>query len=514
MGFVLPHQTKVNICSRNGDVKTSYVSKAGDKIFFKTEFESQFEEPNILKPPIMVIDRPDSDIDTGEPDFEDPTPQISTSEDNNNNNGHFDHLNDINQKEQNNQMTTNDIPNNKINGTSKSRPSTYRNHNEKFKRSGEKVDSFDLEEGINYSDTTPIYLMNGHFFSFSEADSFANEEFANVLRNIQWTLQPGARFDVDKSISSLKLTKFITLLVESLELYFCVTSIVDYATTHTRGNGGLFYLRRRIHAEDIYDLAFLKSIIETIHFNPNLVSFIKYMYGNFSTNSSKLSPVIKLVPGNLFLDDININEGKDKLAFISGKTLRDKANELRDQYYIATQFKFLFPKNKIDLSNFDSSIKYDANFLSFWHNTSCVYYKGKEDTEFTSTRHVEGLKSNIYLGVFSDSIKGESMASTAIHESKSKIFETGIYVPCKNYPSNLDFANRVSLHIYNRNFGIIGIRSYEDAAQSFLYATPYTSTDGSHSILTCKFQSKELNEPSLYSLRKYAHQLTRYVFLS
>lgn len=409
----------------------------------------------------------------------------------------------------NNTVSNNKVSNNNSKHTSKKGNSTSSNSRNLIISEGRRVDTFDLDEGSYVSDTTPLYLMNGHFFSFSEASSYANEEFDNVITKYINALQHRSNYDIGKNIDKAKFLAFIKCFVQSMELYLFLTSVVDYTNSNIFGNRGLNHIRSKISVDDIYDLDTLKNLLETFYVNPNLVTFLKSMYGNYSTNPSKYCPMIKLCPQNLFLEDLNNVD-----LFKSGETIKNKIDELRKYYYVSSIFKKFNSNWKVDLSSFDTRKRHDTSFLSFWHNNTITYCEEKSKLTVTTSRIIDGLKSEAYLGIFSDSVKGEMMSSIAIKEFRTGIIETGIYIPSTNYPVDMDFVNRTSLHVYSADKGIIGINTLNDANMSFIYATPYAKDSNSYEVLNSKYQSREIRDPSLSLLRRFVHQTIHYLFLT
>lgn len=457
----------------------------------KTETHTYRDNNNLLKTRTKTFDRV---IEGGEPDFPE------EYEDNRS-------KGNTNQKSENGKSKSASKSSTK-NSSSYKKASTYRENSAKLMPTDNVIENFDAEDGSYDSDTTPLYLMNGSLFNFSDTNSFLNLEFENVLYKYQFALQSKSQYDIERNVNKTKFIAYIKCLVESLELYFFLKSVIQYTDEAIRGNRGLIYIRERIKSEDIDDLNTLKNLLQSMYVNPNLVNFIKFMHGNYSSNTSKFSPIIKLCPSNLFLDDIN-----NKSHFISDVTIKNKTRELREFYYLSSIFKRFNSEWNIDLSSFDAKQKYNSDFLSFWHNNAITFSPLKDKSEVNYSRVVDGIKSDIYIGLFSDSVKGQCVASIAIKEAKTGIVETGIFTPCSDYPDILDYNNRVSLHVFNRNFGIVGIRSLNDAVMSFLYATPYINSSGRREVIMNKFQSKEALSPSLLTLRKFVHQTIHYVFL-
>lgn len=398
--------------------------------------------------------------------------------------------------------------NNSNNSKRPNRPKTYRNNADKLQSTGIKPRSFTVYEGNSQSDSAQLYLMSGALFSFPQGNTFANDEIDKILHKYNNVLQKDYKIDVDKTFTKEKIKDFLKCITESLELYLFLQSVVDYCDNEVDGNAGMFYIRQFIKADDLIDLKYLKNLLESMFMNPSFVTYMKKMYGNYSTNTSKLSPMIKICPHNLFLEANN-----NPYYFQSGKTIRAKFEKLRTYRFIAHAFSKLHPNWEINLSNFDYKKKFDSDFLAFWHNTSINYALLANKEAIACTREAKGLTDYIYLGVFANSTKSEYIASISINESIANVIQPGIFIPTNDYPMLMEFENRTSLHVYVKDKGIKGLKSLEDAVASFIYKTPYIDSNGNHFICTNKCQSEEKSFSTLNTLREYVHQTMQYIFL-
>lgn len=385
---------------------------------------------------------------------------------------------------------------------SNSKKSTYRNNSNKRKTKHYKIDDYDASDGQYDSENAHLYLMNGSFTSFTDIDAFPREVFDRIIYSYQMALQPEFRFDLDKVANTEKMKAYVRTVIRGLELYSFLTSTIDYAKlNNVSGNRGLLYIRGKLNADDIYDLSVLKEVLENQYLNPNLVNYIKNMYGNYATNLADNSPIIKLCPDNLFLDDPQNSD-----YFRSGITIRSIIMQLKGYHYLATVFNKLNSNWKINLADFNSKKRLDSNFLTFWHNTAINYAPFSTDKMIVSTRNVKTVNDDIYLGKFINTVKGEYIASISIKDSTQVKFATGLFVPTVNYPTSMNYYNRVSLHVYTTLYGVKGIKTENDAVSSFNYNTPYIDDKGNRILIVNKSQTNEISHPNLNSLRKFTEQ--------
>lgn len=480
--------------------KTFPEAKVWEKIDeLKTELESDLINNNSTSTPVQTID--DFNIDTPE------APELEDESD-------FSDL--INNKGDTN-MSSSQKPKGASSNTDNSdkrasRPKTYRDHTNKLKPTGIKIDPFVAVEGNSQSDDAQLYLMSGSFLTLTDTNSFANDEFARISLRLQQVLQPDYRNDITNVITDKRILQYIKVLSESLQLYLFLISVIEYCSNDINGNIGMFYIRDQIKVDDFNDLQHLKDLLESYHVNPNFVKYLKKMYMNYSTNSAKHSPVIKFCPTDLFLETTN-----NKNYFISGRTIRSKISELKNYNFINNAFSQMYPKWSIDLKDFNSNKIFDNDFLTFWHNTAINYALVKDRDAVASTRESISNTADISLNVFSNSTKGEFIASISIHETVTNTYQSGIFIASNEYPMTMDYEDRVSMHVYIKGKGIKGIQRFEDAVTSFNYITPYVITNAQGVKARALHKSPYMAELKLHVnlnfFRKYVQQTMLYIFL-
>lgn len=496
--FQLPY--KKSFVTPKKPYKTFPEAKVWEKIDeFKTELESELINNNSTSTPVQTID--DFNIDTPE------APELEDESD----------FNDLINYNGDTHMPSSQKPKGASNNADDSdkrpsRPKTYRDHTNRLKPTGIKIDPFVAVEGNSQSDDAQLFLMSGSFLTLTEVNSFANDDFARISLRLQQVLQPDYRNDIANVVTDKRILQYIKALSESLQLYLFLVSVIEYCRGDINGNIGMFYIRDKINVDDLNDLQHLKDLLESYHVNPNFVKFLKKMYMNYSTNSAKYSPIIKFCPTDLFLETTN-----NKNYFISGKTIRNKISELKKYNFINYAFSQMYPKWSIDLKDFNSNKIFDSDFLTLWHNTAINYAIVKDKDAVASTRESVSDTADISLNVFSNSTKGEFIASISIHETVTNTYQSGIFIPSNDYPMIMDYEDRVSMHVYIKGKGIKGIHRSEDAVTSFNYITPYVTINAQGVQTRILHKSPYMAELKLHVnlnfFRKYVQQTMQYIFL-
>lgn len=362
------------------------------------------------------------------------------------------------------------------------------------------IPPFQPEDVINAGNTnTCLYLINGSFFKLTKKDNYdqyGNEiiepgtqakEFVDLM-HMQYLAKLSQKrpYDVKMKFTRLAFTNYIEKLAYYIQVFYALESIYRYDTASTLANGGLKHIRFSFDA-DLYDqLMLLKANIETLSVKPEFVNYIKTMSQNYSSNASPLSPVLKVVPPGLFLnDDTNPNK-------VSSNMIRNLNLKLEELTQISSLIAQVQPDWKIKLTQSSTKKIYDANFLTFWHNCCICYVYSNSSEEIKYTNFMPNMDSVVYYGMFTNTLRGEYLASYSFYDESAKFVQSGLFKPQDKFEVSMSYSNKTSLHCFNGK-GIVGLTNDAMARSTFIHITPYLSNaDKTKFLLVSSIYNAEL----------------------
>jgi sulfur relay (sulfurtransferase) DsrC/TusE family protein len=298
-------------------------------------------------------------------------------------------------------------------------------------------------------------------------------------------------------------------IVRALEVYYFSKSIIEYYKKFPLDNMGMRHLALKLDSMFIIRLEQLESLLKLHYLHPSLVKYIKDMYCNFSTNGAKSSPIIKLCVKNIVLDDVNNNI---KLNYDYLESLIKEFSKLTE---MGGFFRVLCPNWRINLPPITAGKVYNADFLSFWHNSNICYLPDRSKENLANSNIIANESSEIYLGSFSQEFKGEYLMAISVYDSSKKIVNPGYFKPFSDFGDHIDAKNKISLLVYNsKTENIEGITERSQANCSFIHNTPYYDAQlpSATPILENTFQARIIGGISLMNLRQFSKIMINHHF--
>jgi hypothetical protein len=314
--------------------------------------------------------------------------------------------------------------------------------------------------------SSSLYLSSGGFFTVYDDDLKDNPKIQNeVITALERIFYPLTEDVITNRINRWAgqyinfrdYKDYIFKLVDALQLYYCIDSVLTYSTHNTVDNVniGMEALKQSLNSETIYEYTLLRDKLNNMTAPPRLVEFIRYMYQNFRLSSAPHAPIVKLNYGGLF-----DTYWEDKTAHIQAQLLNansalnsvSKFNSFMSRAFPGWLIGSLPPSAKLAV--------YDLNFHTFWHNQNCCYLPSNSATKFVYTHVNLGLDDYLdYQIIERDSdVDGAifACASTFVKKDKSDdtlISHWGLWQPAaiitgKDFPKgncresfNIKFIN-------------------------------------------------------------------------
>lgn len=354
---------------------------------------------------------------------------------------------------------------------------------------------------------TPLFVLNGQFFPKLKESADSNMDFNYsdaVLKDFVFADYLQTLFDqhykAGQSTSIRKFTSYFDTIIEGLQLYYMIDSIITYCSVNKNQNVGMMQLRRNISVDIIYYHEQLGERLSAMFIPNNLLLYIRYMYQNFSFGNTIDAPIVRLGFRN-YLQDQNsgvsnyeltpsvylnvlrrLQQGFDLSSSLL-KWKRDNASEALSTHLPASS----------------AEIYYDPQFCTFWHNCNIAYRQG---TEVKYTRAVVDESTNLYYGSYAEEVDGSIFASCSITlisveddetlSSDGEYFkservlkqETGIWEPHSDFGQGTANSECSSLCVYY-NGRITALTTVGHRIASQNYSAPvfqngnWTEVDGS-----------------------------------
>lgn len=369
----------------------------------------------------------------------------------------------------------------------------------------------DFGEDEDSDDYTPLYLLCGELFPFLHSDSSTDQnkrsqtdiEFELTVLGYGTVLNQQRISSYSQRFNYTEIKAYLNCVVRGLEIYYLSKSIINYYRDNPLDNSAMRHLAFELDIDFSRRLDQLGEVLKLHYLKPNLVSFIRDMYGNYSTNSASKSPIIKICFGNILLDDVNNN------TKLNSDYLRAAILSFDRVAPLVGYFKSLNPSWKVNLEDINAGKKYSPNFLSFWHNSCITYLPDLSKESMAYSNLAANSSSNIYLGIFSNSMQAEYLCSVSYFDASRNVINPGLFRPYSNYNNKnnfIDAKNKISLLVYNKNEDKIeGIRNKSMALSSFIHRTPYYDAllPNATPVLENSFQARVLSGFSLNNIKPY-----------
>lgn len=332
-------------------------------------------------------------------------------------------------------------------------------------KSGTLVNPFQVSDS---KESCSLYTLGGSFFPVTDT-SFYNLIIGDIYHRYITKLQSEINYKIDSVITPKGFYGYFVCIVDALQLYYSVDSILAYTSVPTNSNNGMMHLRRSLSAEVLSKQEELKRLLLNVAIPPNLLVFINYMYQNFRFEDLKDSAIFRLEFRSIFHSTSNYKLSPDYYDVI--------IDEVRNRHTITSVLLKGFPSYRVsELIASSSEPILDPNFKTFWYNSNSTYIN--KDSEIVYNRIIETSDQSFYYGsLCNDDVDGIFYACSSPFNRKTGACEPGIWSPFKD-PKSLTSCSRPeqksSLLCYDSKLDLmIAPCSQRTACQSGLFHSHY-----------------------------------------
>jgi hypothetical protein len=262
--------------------------------------------------------------------------------------------------------------------------------------------------------------------------------------------------DAGRHFTKEKFIKYFDSVVQALQMFYCLDSILSYDSDASKFNAGMLYLRERMSSEVVGEYANLKRCLERQVMKPEIVDFICYMYGNFNMHAGKYAPVIKMSYYDILADFNPLDSQVDYLKNpVMIRYLIDQVNE-----DFSGAFSFMaggYPQYKLigKLPSVATEPTTSSDFNTWWHNSDYTWPIIDEEGAIKEVKHSRSAVSataDIYYGVYGDDVNGILHACSSVLIGVAN-HEPGMYRPIYKHREfrDTDKFNSCSLKFYRPN---------------------------------------------------------------
>jgi hypothetical protein len=225
-------------------------------------------------------------------------------------------------------------------------------------------------------DYTPLYLSSGWLFKTTDTDVDENTYYNSELNNIIYPLVESIISNTinryaGRYINVNKFNRYFEALTESLQIYYCIDSVLAYRSNVTidNTNVGMESLSSKLTAEAVVQYNLLKETLMTCCCPSNLLEYVRFMCQSYRTSDAPHSSILKLNIGGMF--DDNWTSGTS--AHIE-QLLKDTRLKMIKSNEMTSYLNQAFPEWLIGNPP-SSSLEacFNKDFMLFWHNQNCCY---------------------------------------------------------------------------------------------------------------------------------------------
>ncbi|UQZ09565.1 putative capsid protein [Freshwater macrophyte associated picobirna-like virus 1] len=267
-------------------------------------------------------------------------------------------------------------------------------------------DYLDAKQGF----CSPLHMSSGVLRIPTLAGNLLLNYFNKVIAfDLQTKAQAniGFNLNVNTDFSSDKILAALNALIEGLSVYCYYMSIISYHSDPANKNEGMISLRLGITPDMLDDLAVLGRRLADTPCPPNLVEFIRYIYGNYFSGNNQGSPMIKFAPFALS------NTMYQATAISSAFTLLS----LPDNNQVYTLLRRSVPQWKINaVKDVFPTPAYDENFKTIFANMPFTYMVG---SALSHRPHTPDGTTTIAYNSYSNILDGAAYAMCSIFKTAS-----------------------------------------------------------------------------------------------
>jgi hypothetical protein len=281
-----------------------------------------------------------------------------------------------------------------------------------------------------------------------------------------------------------------------------IDSILAFTSYTPNNNIGMTRLRMSITSDIMNGHVRLKEMLEGTPIPPNLLTFIRHMYQNYSFDDVIDSPIIRLS----YKDALCTAENDGSLN-IDGSTYDEIISTMIEQSTISSMLTKIRSNwiNTLPPSSYEAL--YDSQFSTFWHNSNIAYEDyGSAVVKFTIS--VKDRSEPIYYGIFGNRLDGLIYASCSIVD-EHKVMENGLWAPFTEFKGKKSI-NCSLLQLSNDKL-VRPVTAQQFRFSSMVYAAPYTMITSDKNpvwtVVHCSYAAACI--PQVHSLENVTQAITK-----
>jgi len=289
--------------------------------------------------------------------------------------------------------------------------------------------TFTLNTGIKAPVYSPLYqnstLNNNASMRFCAfgvnytSDNFSVSSFVQtvIYTVVQNAVQRAVNFSVGTTITSSGLTNWMNALINALNAYFYVKSILAYNQNPMNRNDAMVSLRSGISSTDLNSMYELERILLGTPIPPNLVNFCWWLNGNYQDGQLPNSMICKIYP-NCSIPTYSSASGD----FAHNINWSGLISGLNTYNYISVLMARAVPGwVKGELPSYPDLPVWDANWLTIFANIP-VYGLDSFNTSGIIGPSIASSTTSWNYNTFTNELDGVAYALAAVYDSSNSAF--------------------------------------------------------------------------------------------
>lgn len=280
-------------------------------------------------------------------------------------------------------------------------------------------DYMDAEE----NKCSPLHLSGARLTLPTDVSQTLYTFFQNVIAfELQTRAQANVGFNLNitTTFNSANILVAMNALIYALQVCYYFTSIITYCDNPDNKNEGMIYLRNKILADDLENLALLKRRLKSTPVPPNLLELVRYLHSNWYSGDTQGSPILKIVPEYFGAEGLSgdfITTALDGLATTTNNEIFSLIRRAIPQW---------IPSSLPDVPIIPT---YDANFLTIFANLPFTYWNTTTSTVGYQPS-VSTADENISYNSFTNNLDGVAFALASVRNSASPgYYYPGLMIP-------------------------------------------------------------------------------------
>lgn len=361
------------------------------------------------------------------------------------------------------------------------------------------------------SEYTPLFVQCGQLLpSGTEQTGSAyqsllnNELFYKYLSVISDTVN----YSLIKAFTAKQFYDYIDTISIALQIYYMVDSILAFTSHTPNHNIGMTRLRMGITPEMSSGHIKLRELLQSTPIPPNMLTYIRHMYQNYSFSDVFGAPIIRLSFGNaLCTKEFSGNIG------LSDDVYRSIINKIIDCSVTSSTIAKIRPNWKVALPPSSYEALYDPQFSTFWHNSD-ITYREQTTKIVKHTISADNDSDMLYYGIFGNNLDGIIYASCSVSKSTdqgSTVVQKGLWSPFTLYDGVAE--QDTSLLYVSKDDYISPVHDAQYRFSSMVYSAPHIETGLENTLVwkTCRNSYAGACIPQLHTLNNVEQAVARSV---